>query len=221
MGRRRIRCGRHRTLPGRSAQVGSCPGEPSGGLVGELGLWITMAITGNMLSLSVSLLGDIGQAVFGITASSNSTVGAGLAILLFSSILIGVVLSAALLGLSRFSAGFSRAFFPATAPRIAPFGLLGRLLVFLVFGLPMLMGVLAPTMLTILTNVMVRVGASPSMASGMATTKLNGMMPGIAGDFFIGHVVYGTLLAAVACGAVRWELHAHRAAVPRGAGSAA
>ena len=198
--------------PGRTLAWGAL-----GGFVGGLGLWVTMAITGKLLSLPVTMLGVIGQAMFGLSASSNSAIVAGLALHLVSSLLIGVVVSAVLLGLSRSSDRFSRAFFPATASRVASSGLLAGLVVFVAFGLPMLMGVLAPTMHSILTNMMEMLGASPSTASVVATTKLDGLLPSILAGFFIGHLVYGLLVGAVVYGGVRWQLNGRRAATPRGA----
>ena len=186
----------HRTepprTPARSVRAGRLLGWGAlGGLFGGLGLAGVMAITGNLLNLPVTMLAVIAQAMFGISATSSGAMGAGLAVHLFSSILIGVVLTGAVIGLSRVSPKFAKAFFPSSAGRVASAGLLGGLLVFLVFGLPLMFGVLVPTMHTLMTNMIEMMGAPPSMASSLATTKLNGWMPSLFAGFFLGHLVYG------------------------------
>lgn len=184
--------------PTRSIRAGRLLGWGAmGGLLGGLGLAGVMAITGSLLGLPVTLLAIIAQAMFGISATSSGAMGAGLAIHLFSSVLIGVVLTGLVIGLSRASARFSRAFFPASAGRVVSAGLLGGFLVFLAFGLPLMFGILVPTMHTLMTNMTEMMGAPPSMASSMATTKLNGWMPSIAAGFFLGHLVYGLFVGAL------------------------
>ncbi len=179
-----------------------------GGIIGGLGLAGVMAVTGNLLGLPVTMLAVIAQAMFGVSAMSSGATAEGLGIHLLSSVLIGIVLTVVVVGLSRASAGFSKAFFPTSGGRIVSAGLLGGLLVFLVFGLPLMFLALVPTMHTLVTGMIEMMGASPSMASSMATTKLNGWMPSILSGFFIGHLVYGLLLAAFVFAGVRLQLRA-------------
>lgn len=193
--------------PARTVRAGRLLGWGAlGGLVGGLGLAGVMAITGNLLGLPVTMLAVIAQAMFGISATSSGATGAGLAIHLFSSLLVGVALTGSVIGLSRVSTKFSRAFFPSKASRIASAGLFGGFLVFLVFGLPLMLGVLVPTMHTLMTSMIEMMGAPPSMASSVATTKLNGWMPGIFAGFFFGHLVYGALLAGMVYAGARLDL---------------
>ena len=188
-----------------------------GGLLGGLGLAGVMGITGNLLGLPVTMLAVIAQAMLGISATSGGATGAGLAIHLVSSLLIGVVLAGAVVGLSRASSKFSRAFLPTSPGRIASTGLLGGFLVFLVFGLPLMFGVLVPTMQTLMTNMIEMMGAPASMAPAMATTKLNGWMPGIVAGFFIGHLVYGLFVGTLV--GVGTHLQLRRTPDPAGRGT--
>ena len=188
-----------------------------GGLLGGLGLAGVMAITGNLLGLPVTMLAVIAQAMLGISATSGGATGAGLAIHLVSSLLIGVVLTGAVVGLSRASSKFSRAFLPTTPGRIASTGLLGGFLVFLVFGLPLMFGVLVPTMHTLMTSMIEMMGAPASMAPAMATTKLNGWMPGIVAGFVIGHLVYGLFVGTLVGVGTHLQLRSMREPAGRGA----
>ena len=203
--------------PARSIRVGRILGWGAlGGLLGGFGLAGVMAITGNLLGLPVTMLAIIAQAMFGISATSSGAMATGLAIHLFSSVLIGVVLSGLVMGLSRASARFSRVFFPASAGRVISTGLLGGFLVFLAFGLPLMFGILVPTMHTLMTNMIERMGAPPSMASSMATTKLNGWVPSIAAGFFIGHLVYGLFVGALVGVGAHLQLRRLRTPTARG-----
>ena len=192
-----------------------------GGLLGGLGLAGVMGITGNLLGLPVTMLAVIAQAMLGISATSGGATGAGLAIHLVSSLLIGVVLAGAVVGLSRASSKFSRAFLPTSPGRIASTGLLGGFLVFLVFGLPLMFGVLVPTMQTLMTSMIEMMGAPASMAPSMATTKLNGWMPGIVAGFFIGHLVYGLFVGTLVGAGIRLELRRTPDLAGRGTGVSA
>ena len=201
----------------RSIRVGRLLGWGAlGGLLGGLGLAGVMAITGNLLGLPVTMLAIIAQAMFGISATSSGAMGAGLAVHLISSVLIGVVLTGLVIGLSRASARFSRAFFPTSAGRVVSAGLLGGFLVFLAFGLPLMFGILVPTMHTLMTNMIEMMGAPPSMASSMATTKLNGWEPSIAAGFFIGHLVYGLFVGALVGVGAHLQLRRLRTPTARG-----
>lgn len=186
-----------------------------GGLAGGLGLAGVMAITGQWLGLPVTMLAVIAQAMFGVSATSSGATTLGLGIHLLSSLLIGVALTGLVIGLSRASPKFSKGFFPASGGRIVSAGLLGGFLVFLVFGLPLMFAVLVPTMHTLMTSMIEMMGAPPTMAASMATTKLSGWMPGILTGFFVGHLVYGLLLAGVVSVGVRLQLRATGVESPR------
>lgn len=177
-----------------------------GGIVGGLGLAGVMAITGKLLGLPVTMLAVIAQAMLGISATSGGAMGAGLTLHLLSSLLIGVVLVGSVLGISRASRRFSRIFFPTSGSRTVSAGLLGGFLVLLVVGLPLLFEVLVPTMHALMTNMIVMQGAARPTASGMATAKLSGWMPGVLTGFLLGHVVYGLLLAGFVYVGVRLDL---------------
>ena len=85
------------------------------------------------------------------------------------------------------------------------------------FGLPLMFGVLVPTMQTLMTSMIEMMGAPASMAPAMATTKLNGWMPGMVVGFFIGHLVYGLFVGTLV--GVGTHLQLRRTPDPAGRGT--
>lgn len=201
--------------PARTLRVGPLLGWGAiGGILGGLGLAGVMAITGNLLGLPVTILAVIAQATVGVSAMSSGAEASGLGMHLLSSLLIGVVLAGIVVGLSRASPRFSRAFLPSSPRRVVTTGLLGGFLVFLIFGLPMMFVAMVPTMQTLMTTMIEMMGVPPAMATAMATSQLNGWMPGILEGFFLGHLVYGLFVSALVGAGTYLQLRR----VPRRAG---
>lgn len=186
-----------------------------GGFLGALGMVVVMMVAGTMAGWPVTMLGVIGFALMGGSPTAMATIAIGLTLHLISSIIIGVVLGAVGYGLLRSSSALGK-LSPVNPVRGVSTGILGGIVILLVYGLPMLMLMLKPALLKIaMTMAAMQIsamnpGMPPSqvatMAASMAQTMVGNMMPGMLAAFFIAHLVYGALVGVAIGFGVRRSL---------------
>jgi hypothetical protein len=140
---------------------------------------------------STAMLCAMAAAVLGLPPNGSATsVTAGLSLHLFDGVIIGLVVVGITLGVRR---GLL-----IRDTRGGLFiGLLAGFLVWLVFGLPMLLYVMPSSMVDALSMMMPANGMTQAQVMSEAMTMLQGMTNQLAGVFLIGHLFYGAVLGAV------------------------
>lgn len=188
-----------------------------GGFVGGIAMGIVMMITGAMaMGNATVMMSAIGAALFGLPPTATTTALAGLVVHLFSSTLIGIVLAGTLYGASRASPRFRRALFVTGPKKGIGAGVLAGVVVFLIFGLPMMMFVVVPELVKISTDMMAMnpmyAGMPMSMLTAKAQSMLNSMMGGLLAAFFVAHIIYGIVLGVL----VAYGVKRHLGSLPAG-----
>ena len=162
-----------------------------GGLLGGIGMAIVMMIAGQaLLGSGIAVVGSLGVAVSGGTASSMATIVGGLVIHLVAASLIGLVLAAVTLVARSHVRGRLAI---TNAKDGTGTGLLAGLVVWLVWGLPLMSGLLVPAMEKVMMSMPVN-GMLPTQAELM--TMLQGVMLPLMAAWLVAHLVYGGIWGA-------------------------
>ena len=175
-----------------------------GGFLGGIGMAVVMMIAGQALVGSgVAVVSALGVAVFGGAPTAMATTVGGLVIHFIAAILIGVVIAAITLAVrNRFGGRLAI----TNAKNGTGIGLLAGFLVWLVWGLPLMLVLMIPAMETVMMAMPVN-GMVPTQADLMAMLQ-NVMLPLMAAWFF-SHLVFGGIW-----GATTGYAAGHRAAAP-------
>jgi hypothetical protein len=152
---------------------------------------VMMGATGAAGLGATTMICAMAAAVLGLPPNGTpSSVGAGLALHLIDGIIIGVIVVVVTLGIKR-------GLLITNAKRGLLVGLLAGFVVWLVFGLPLMLFVMPPSMVDALSMMMPANGMTQAQMMEEAMKMLSGMMGMLAGVFLIGHLFYGAVLGTV------------------------
>lgn len=164
-----------------------------GGLIGAIlmGL-VMMGATASMGLGYTAMLCAMAIAILGLNpAGGMATTIPGLMLHLIDGIIIGVIVVAITLGVKR------KLLITNTKNGLGV-GLLAGFLVWLVFGLPILVFAMPPAMSQVAAMMMpVKAGMTMAQADAQAMMMLQGMMGELAGVFLVGHLVWGAALGTI------------------------
>src|SRR5712691_9209744 len=179
-----------------------------GGLVGAALMGAVMMMATDAMGLgATAVLCSMANAVLGLPPNGSiGSVMAGFMLHLFDGVIIGIIVVAVTLGVKR-------GLLITNAKKGLAVGLLAGFLVWMVFGLPILVFMMPTPMVDALSMMMPANGMTQAQLMTEAMTMLQGMMGQLAGVFLIGHLFFGAGLGVlVGYGASR---RTHSA--PRGA----
>ncbi|PSN98318.1 hypothetical protein B9Q11_02485 [Candidatus Marsarchaeota G2 archaeon ECH_B_SAG-F08] len=160
-----------------------------GGFVGAILMGIVMMIAAAAMGVTpLIMMLAMGIGVFGLSPTGGiATAMGGLILHLVDGVVIGLILAAISFGVKRF-------LFIDSVKRGAYIGLLAGFLVWLVFGLPVLLAVMPHAMVVaIAAPIAAAKGVPISAVAPTVQSKLIPMMGPIAGAFLVAHLVYGLL----------------------------
>ncbi len=160
-----------------------------GGFVGAILMGIVMMIAAAAMGVTpLIMMLAMGIGVLGLSPTGGmATAMGGLILHLFDGVVIGLLLAAISFGVKRF-------LFIDSVRRGAYIGLLAGFLVWLVFGLPILLAVMPHAMVEAVAGPMAAAKGVPvSMVAPMVKAKLVSMMGAMAGAFLVAHLAYGLL----------------------------
>lgn len=163
-----------------------------GGFAGAIVMaLVMMGATGAAGLGATAMICAMAAAVLGLPPNGTPTsIGAGLALHLIDGIIIGVIVIAITLGVKR-------GLLIRNAKRGLAIGLLAGFVVWLVFGLPIMLFVMPNSMVEALSMMMPANGMTAAQVMNEAMTMLQGMMGMLAGVFLIGHLFFGAILGVV------------------------
>jgi hypothetical protein len=140
---------------------------------------------------ATAMLCAMAAAILGLPPNGSATsITAGLSLHLFDGVVIGLIVVGITLGVRR-------GLLIRDAKRGLLVGLLAGFLVWLVFGLPIMLYVMPPSMVDALSMMMPANGMTQAQVMSESMTMLQGMMNELAGVFLIGHLFYGAVLGTV------------------------
>lgn len=190
----------HSEMPQTAASPGSAQGrkpsyEPStyfgwaalGGFIGAIAMGIVMMIAAAVLGVTpLIMMLAMGIGILGLSPTGGTaTAMGGLMLHLFDGVVIGLILAA-------ISAGAGKLLLVYNVRRGVYIGLLAGFLVWLVFGLPILLAVMPHAMVeAIAAPIAVAKGMPISAVAPMVQAKLMPMIGPIAGAFLVAHLAYG------------------------------
>jgi hypothetical protein len=160
-----------------------------GGFVGAILMGIVMMIAAAVMGVTpLIMMLAMGIGVLGLSPTGGiATAMGGLILHLVDGVVIGLILAAISFGVKRF-------LFIDSVKRGAYIGLLAGFLVWLVFGLPVLLAVMPHAMVVaIAAPIAAAKGVPISAVAPTVQSKLIPMMGPIAGAFLVAHLVYGLL----------------------------
>ncbi len=163
-----------------------------GGLVGA-GLMgaVMMMATGAMGLGATAVLCSMANAVLGLPPNGSiGSVMAGFMLHLVDGVIIGVIVVAVTLGVKR-------GLLITNAKKGLAVGLLAGSVVWLVFGLPILMFMMPAPMVDALSMMMPANGMTQAQLMSESMMMLQGMMGQLAGVFLIGHLFFGAGLGVL------------------------
>jgi len=161
---------------------------------------VMMMATDAMGLGATALMCSMANAVLGLPPTGNiGTVMAGFMLHLVDGVIIGVIVVAVTLGVKR-------GLLITNARKGLVVGLLAGFLVWLVFGLPVLVFMMPTPMVDALSMMMPANGMTQAQLMSESMMMLQGMMGQLAGVFLIGHLFFGAGLGLlVGYGASRKE----------------
>ena len=163
-----------------------------GGFAGAILMALVMMGATSAAGLgATAMICAMAAAVLGLPPNASATsIGAGLALHLIDGIAIGLIVVGVTLAVKR---GLQI----KNAKSGLLIGLLAGFVVWLVFGLPVMLFVMPPSMVDALSMMMPANGMTQAQVMGEAMTMLQGMMGMLAGVFLIGHLIYGAALGTI------------------------
>lgn len=179
-----------------------------GGLVGAILMGVIMMMSTDAMGLgATAMLCSMANAVLGLPPNGSlGSVMGGLLLHIVDGVIIGVIVVAVTLGIRR-------GLLITNATRGLLVGLLAGFVVWLVFGLPILLYMMPTPMVDALSMMMPANGMTQAQVMSEAMTMLQGMMGQLAAIFLVGHLFFGAGLGLlVGYGASRGANAAHAAA---------
>lgn len=168
-----------------SVRKGVVIGAISGAIAGAV-MILPMMVTNTQMGLPADVFPILIGTMMG--QGTSTAAGAGTAIHMLTSVLIGIIFGAVTstdkLGLTSFGKGIG-------------LGLITGIIAFAVLFLPMMMTVLPPQMIALMQMM------NPSAPLNMVMQQIQAMMPMMIGNSILAHLVYGVVLGVVATAIIR------------------